>query len=463
METLYITESSTNENVVRKVTQGDSYPILVEKIYLAENKPQGYNGTIASILWMYFAKTSKVRNKWRRNVLKSLFLKLYDEHCFEVLQNVNYVEVVYNVSAFGNRFIRDLEYWKPTDNTPVEEQLKSLIVYCFAKYDTPMFLITSFFGTQKKYMLWYVQLGVGRSVMSLDGIPFGFTKRMAFEFIKTPIGLDVSQALVRAQAIVYGAKEKQITEMIWSSLVSIEVKEKFWKTVLQFFSTRETTFNIINQIIAYLSYCVKRDPSYSMKGRTLDVLKRQSAVWYEEVFSNKEINNVLRWKSIGMQGFDDYVTIGGKEQLYKIVELLDSQALYEEGDDMKHCVASYTDECYNGESAIFSMRKYKNNRLEKLATIEIEPATKQLIEVQGAYNEMISNEAKMVLEKWMQIEAITIEKPIVNEYVEESFGLDYEYLNARREGLEATNSDIKIPVGIVLWIIWIVFKLLMIL
>ncbi|WP_459210314.1 PcfJ domain-containing protein [Aquimarina rhabdastrellae] len=410
METLYETDKRTQETANETVvTAKSNFLSLVEEIYKAPNKPQGYKGTVASMLWMYFSKTSKKKNTWRRAALKELLMHLFIKECYEILNTIAYVEVLYRISAFGNRYVNNITEWEPASQLP-EEQLKSLIKHSFEYYQTPDFLISSFFEEQKKYMLWYVQLGAGKSVQKLIGLPFGFTKKMAHEFKKTPEGFSVAQALIRAQAIGYGASDSQTEQMIWSGLTRVEGHEQFWSTVVHFFARHEIAFNEIDEILAYLSFVIERNAAYTMQGRTLDALKRQTEEWRNHMNNLREEQNYMRWESSNIPAFSLGKIIDNKKVTYKIIELLDSRELYVEGYDMHHCVASYADDCFIGDSAIFSMRKYSDDKVEKLATIEIEPQTKELIEVQAKYNEMISSEAQEILELWIERVNITIEE-----------------------------------------------------
>ena len=70
-----------------------------------------------------------------------------------------------------------------------------------------------------------------------------------------------------------------------------------------------------------------------------------------------------RWKPI----MDHSVSMEGG---WQFVELTNSEALREEGDAMRHCVAGYDGDCHRGQSHIFSVRNAKGCRI---STLELRP------------------------------------------------------------------------------------------
>ena len=160
---------------------------------------------------------SKKRNTWKRATFKELLLHMYAQGCYKVLRNPIYVEVLINISTYGLKMVRPVQRWQRPSFDP-EEQLEDLIDHCFAKYPTPVFLISSFYESSLRHQLWYVQLGSGRSVKSLNGLPEEFTAKMMHEFRNTPQGFSVSEAIVRARALGYGATEQITMELTRSKL-----------------------------------------------------------------------------------------------------------------------------------------------------------------------------------------------------------------------------------------------------
>ena len=253
-----------------------SYIKLVEKIERAQNKPTRYKGTIETMLLEFFGKTSKKRYTWKREVFKGLLIHLYNQKCYALLRDYNSVAVLHNICSFGNQTVRNIEDWR-RESFDKEQQLSSLIKFSFALYETPVFLENSFFGSDKKHMLWYIQLGKGKSIKALSQMPITLTSKMAHEFKNAPAFFEANQALRYAQALGFGASIK-IAKVIGFSRLSVvrESEEKFWETVVQFFAKEvELNRDDLNDIIDYLALKYRDNRSFSMKNRSQNALLNQ--------------------------------------------------------------------------------------------------------------------------------------------------------------------------------------------
>ncbi|MFH5806083.1 PcfJ domain-containing protein [Alienimonas sp. DA493] len=79
-----------------------------------------------------------------------------------------------------------------------------------------------------------------------------------------------------------------------------------------------------------------------------------------------------------------------------ITELTSSEALFEEGREMKHCAAGYASLCRAGQSAVFGVTLNGKRRL----TVEVEPGTGKLVQVRGPGNRGPTPEEAAVISKW---------------------------------------------------------------
>ncbi len=400
METLYTTKAPE----VKTTSKGNSkYITLVEKIYKAENKPQGYRGTVESLLWSSFSKMSKTRHTWKRATFKDLLILMHTQGCYKILRSPLYVQVLANISTFGLKIVRPIEMWQRPSFDP-EEQLEDVIDYCFAKYPTPVFLISSFYESSLRHQLWYVQLGFGKSVKSLSGLPDKFTSKMMHEFRNTPRGFSVSEAIVRAQALGYGASQQMAMELTRSKLSQIEGNTSFWRSVVQFFSIQKQVNHWdLYKALEYLEARIQRDRYFSMKGRSLEALLNQAQEWYLEMQKMRNKANYLSWLPSGIKGMHLEIVKNDAPILYSAKELLTSEELYQEGCDMNHCVADYIDDCYAKKTSIFSLRKQEGDTIKKLATVEINPYTLEVMQAEGKCNTPLSEEAAMAFNHWMHI------------------------------------------------------------
>ena len=451
----------TNWNTENEQNQYSAYINLVEKIYKENNGNARYTGTIESMLREFFYKTSKYRYTWKRETFKALLIHLYNQKCYALLRDYKSVEVLHKMSGFGNRMLRNVEDWKNEEITK-ESQLSALLKHSFTRYETPKFLENSFYGFEKKYMLWYLQLGSGKSIKQLTQMPVVLTAKMAHEFRNAPAYLSTNEALRFAQAIGYGASVK-IAKMIALSDLSIikEGEELFWAIVIMFLA-KETSLKTkdINMVVDYLAFKYRENNKFSMKGRSFKALLRQAEERSKKDFTIQN-GEFLQWESIGVTPFYKEEFINNKKVVYKTVELLNSKELYEEGEAMHHCVAEYDHDCVDKKSAIFSLQKeVEGKAVERLATLEVELPAYELGEMQAKYNEFPEDKTIDLINKWIDTSQVS-RKP--NETYERAY-VNQE--NARAIGREIVNREkdsdsLMMTVKIILWLTYFILKFLL--
>jgi len=64
---------------------------------------------------------------------------------------------------------------------------------------------------------------------------------------------------------------------------------------------------------------------------------------------------------------------------------------------MEHCVGGYISICFEGHSVIFSLRSEGH----RIATIEVDPLTRDVVQMQGRFNAEPRKSHLSVVKKWM--------------------------------------------------------------
>lgn len=401
------------------------FAAIVERAY---RQPQGFaptTNTIEGVISRFFAVMAQ--GSARRDAFKELLLHVYSQGCYQMMRNPEYIKVLANMSVFGNKMVRPVHAWKK-QGFEAESQLASLIRYCFARYEVPGFMEFVFSGENKVHMLWYVQLGRGVSVQDLSGFPVKFTKRMAHEFRLTSGNFTVERAIRRAQALGFGATPDRADAIAWTALSDGFGDENFRTTLVKFFAgvKEHAGFDQMQVILEYVFTMHEANKSFSMKGRTWAALARQSAEWMREMAKKKAAANFNDWKPATIQNYK----VQKGESIMKIVQLTNSEALYEEGYEMSHCVADYEQDCYDGLSAIFSLREFKghDDSFDILATIEVELYDMSIVQAKAKYNAMICSVAHEVIVQW------AAKEKLITDY-------DYYESNPAGESIQLTQNE----------------------
>src|SRR6266704_4010519 len=83
-----------------------------------------------------------------------------------------------------------------------------------------------------------------------------------------------------------------------------------------------------------------------------------------------------------------------------ILELLDRDALYAEGRAMRHCVYSYANLCRRGETTIWSLRLRINGEEKRIATIEVDPRRRLIIQARAKCNLRPGVRSLQIIRQW---------------------------------------------------------------
>ncbi len=375
---------------------------IIEQLYKGEDMSFSFADRriwkINECFSTFFSNAKVVERKKLKEVL------LYLNEKTELLKEEENIHAVYNMVLLRAYWLKDLFSWKPSAKQ-ADIQMKELATHLFCKYAVPDFLCQCFYESgSKQFMFWFIHIGTGGKVKDMGNIPIPFTQRMSHYFLKAPAKLKIGEALRWAQVKGLNGDDKLAERIAYSWLGSKPYgHEVFWEGFIQLL-TNGGMFNInkLTELIDYVRETKRANENYSLKGRTLQSLFRQSDEWHHR-FSN--VDNKSIWKACGINGY----RIEKKTEVLVMEELTEARQLAVEGRSMKHCVSSYSFYCAKGRSAIFSLRRYSGGfLLDILATIEVSLVTQRVVQAKARHNKPISDEAKKHMELWATKEGLII-------------------------------------------------------
>ncbi len=314
------------------------------------------------------------------------------------------IQVLCNIVQYRSCWKKDLFKWKPVAKQAAA-QVKELASYLFCKYKVPEFLYQGLYETKNmQHLEWLIHLGDGGKVREMKNIPIPFTQKMGHYFLSAAAKFSVTEALRWAQ--VKGLQgEDRLAERIAYSWIGTKPysDEVFWEGFIQLvINGGMFNLNKLTELIDYVREERRVNINYSLKGRTLQSLFRQSDAWHNR-FAGSRANQV--WKPSGIGGY----RAAKKSEVVVMEELTESRKLSEEGKAMKHCVGSYAFYCAKGRSAIFSLRKYSGGiLLDIMATIEVNISLQKIVQAKAKMNKPINEEAKKYMEVWAMKEGLAI-------------------------------------------------------
>jgi len=405
MKTLFDIDIETTQTYIRsKKRKNSEFINMVNGLYqTSPNATLEMDGKLASLYAYYFSKMSTRKNNYKRQMFKRLLIHLYKQSCFQLIREKAQVDILFKMSLYGDRFVRNVEGWT-REGLNGTSQLESLFKHCFELYPTAQFLRGTFYRTNYTHITWYLDIALGKSVFDLTAFPDMFTKKMAHEFTTITEKCTVERAL--SIAVIKSYKPSQIMErLILNSALATKdlTKDAFWREIVAFFCKYDILGHYeFFEVMDYLDNVRNHDTDFTLKGRTFNSLKNLSDEWHQQVHMQRRHNRSLVWNPQDIAPFEYVRKENEIEHTYKIKELCSSTELYMEGIDMRHCVAGYDAQCFSGRTAIFTLYEFEEEDtvIEKLVTLEINLTNKAIVQARGKYNATPSKTCIAIIEEW---------------------------------------------------------------
>ncbi len=318
-----------------------------------------------------------------------------------------------------------MDSWYPAGLDP-EDQFASLVRHLLALYDVPRFLDAAWnHGLTAEGICqqgWFKHIGRGENIRTAANLPVPMTKRMAHFFVQGPSDLPVLGAFRYAQVLGLGGQESLARSLLGTRLGIDFCNHNFWVTVIRwlidhsevgvvhhgpiidFLHDQKYVPSVIDPLIHLPGQpeLVPLQPNLSMKGRSPSSLLRAVETWHREMYARRE-PIVGDWRRSGIRSFCHEVIDEAGAASYRITERLMTWELDEEGRTLNHCVGAYAPFCLTGHSSIWSLaRTDASGRVERLLTLQVQNATKEIIQARGWNNRLPTADELRIMAAWTQ-------------------------------------------------------------
>lgn len=291
------------------------------------------------------------------------------------------------------------------------------------KYKVPTFLSKYIISNRDWKHSYGTIFGIITSGQSLYKSYFkfhGLTKQMAFWFLKAPESLTPEQAvwwsiirgfggdvsiastLTRSTLIKTSDYFSSTLESHHNQIFKLSHNVLFKLSIIKFFIKYQTNLKEIDELCDYLLYTYNQNNDFSLKGRTLDSVRKLSEQWHKDIAKYRDLGNSEWPRFLGNWKYD-LNKIDGYDQYYEILEITKAKDLVREGMEQHHCVASYKDKCMRGQSSIFSMRYFSEKYLtnKRCLTIEVNIPKKIVVQARGKFNRFPTYIENNIMNKWI--------------------------------------------------------------
>lgn len=321
---------------------------------------------------------------------------------FDIVQNKKtFLDALFSISPYIEDWVRNPEDWRiPSHN--IKKQFSSFVRYLFCKYDVPLFMDSVWFGNSEYQQEWFIHIGQGQNIRTAKFLPAPLTKKAAHHFLLAPDDCSPVEALRYGWICAMGGNGR-----LFNALRPTRCKDfanyEFWDSIIRFFIANPMLDTIhIGPIIDYIhneKFVSRRaqvargvfvdelppQANFSIKGRTVETLLAQTEKWHHSLGKEKKIQH-QSWEKSKIKDCEFETGDEKNRKLWIIKELLSTSELMEEGRKMSHCVGSYSSSCASGRVAIFTLEKEENKQIQKLLTIEVDLATKEIVQARGKRN-----------------------------------------------------------------------------
>jgi len=212
-------------------------------------------------------------------------------------------------------------------------------------------------------------------------------------------------------------------------------------------------------IVDYLTYKYREDQSFSMKNKTLAGLIKQTQEWHQSVYVNRE-GEVLSWSSSGLKPLYVEEFVNNKKVIYRTIELLNSIELYNEGNEMQHCVSEYDNECKGGISSIFSLqREIEGEPIKRLVTLEIGLPNYEIVQAKAKCNQEPNCKSNELINLWINNSKVRRKKEMAYEIPIQQ-QINVRAMEQRHITEQQDYNSIWIG-KLIFWILYFILKVLM--
>jgi hypothetical protein len=335
--------------------------------------------------------------------------------------------------GFTGEVVRDPQSWQPQMKTRDAARLRVAAArHLFALYPVPAFLERVWIDdtglSAEEVRLrkqWYVTAARGGSLYKA-GASTWLTRKEVHAFLHPSVGLGFDEAFWEAIARSYASDAVMALRIARSKIArSSRGESDFWREVARFFCANPAPVETIDDLCDYLAECRRRDPHYSLEGRTLPALTRRMHEWHHDIAAIERIEAMRRrvhgrgaptwagnaaWSGSSLADWEwmpSSKDAKAKGERFVVRQLKQAEDLVMESRAMHHCVSTYAAKCVAGTASIWSLRRCTKDRIDRLLTIEVDRHD-QAVQVRGLANRLAHADERNVLERWAKARGVAL-------------------------------------------------------
>ena len=211
------------------------------------------------------------------------------------------------------------------------------------------------------------------------------------------VGLTVTRSLIYAQIFTL-TEDNPFALAVAYCLRNIRECD-FWIETMTVLHKKGLESGDVGEFMDYINEIVfVQHTNIHLKNKSLENLKRDIEQWHQDIYS-QEFRKKMRIRKLPSALIPEFKILHNDLE-YSIIQLKRNVELYNEGENLGHCVYTYQEYCLQKKAYIFSLRC---NFLEipacRLITIELDDK-KQIRQARGKYNRSTTHEERLIIQMW---------------------------------------------------------------
>ena len=315
---------------------------------------------------------------------------------------VNGQLLVQNLCLFAPFWIRSPRTWTGGK--------VSLVDHLLVRYEVPRFLYPEWSEIPQlprlKWLCWFILFAQGGSLRRAAGL-FDWNIPSRFEhFLRMASpGASLKEACGFAEIMRLGGSPIDCRRILSNPAFVVDPTEipedealsEFWETTVRWLIAHSTAITD-EQSEVILAWAMHEYTETERRGTQPFYWKGRGlrSVLQRSLDHQRRLERPWSCHSWPRHGWD-WQPIDAALDGWRFVELTSGEELFREGQAMRHCVAGYASRCAAGQSAIVSVRFKDARRI----TVEIIPATGQVVQARGACNRPADHEEQRMIRHWV--------------------------------------------------------------
>jgi hypothetical protein len=272
-----------------------------------------------------------------------------------------------------------------------------------------------------RYREWYIRLSSGESLRSQKS-NFVITKKIAAHFETAPEDYSVEEALMWGIVLNQGGDDRLAIAFIAARPSGFYKNLEFWNSLIRYFAVnRMIARNQVGPVVDFINYqkfdsseiyengeIIRKpppQPNFSLNKRKPETLLKLVDKWHG-IYKKLDITKVLAFEKSRV---NEYKGLIDNTRVIQIRQLTSNYALFEEGQELRHCAGSYVTECQNNNCSIWSLSIGDTKTTKKILTIEINRLN-MIVQIAGACNRYPTLKELKPIEKWAKKENVSFSK-----------------------------------------------------